>query len=130
MSNYKDLPKSLPPRELPFSFKCTGFVTKEKYEGDFVVNVPTVRDMSNIGIELARINRGVSFESLDRATATLNNAIAYLRVTLSKAPKWFTDDMDYGFDTLDSNVAIGIFNQASDLVDDWHGKIQGKKASK
>lgn len=124
-----NLPKALPSKEIPFNFKSLGITTKRSYEGTFTVNVPSVRDMSRIGVELSRINDGVPLELLDRSTAALNNALAFLKISLKEAPKWFTDTeqeggMGHGMDTLDVNVPIEIFKQANELVGNWHKSLQ------
>lgn len=133
MSKVSHLPKSVPNKELPFSLKVKGSSSGHPYEGDFVVKVPGVREMGKIGIELARLNEGVPLESLDRSTATLHNAIAFLKVALIVGPKWFKNDkldeteegMDFGLDTDDVNVPIEIFKKAEGLVSDWHKSLRG-----
>ena len=132
MSEVKGLSRTLPPKEIPFQFECTGAITSRDYKGSFTVKVPSVREMSQIGLELSRINQGIPLESLDVNTARLNNAIAFLTVTLTQAPDWFTseDDVDYGFGTLDVNLITTLFRQASGLVDDWHKTVRGEKVVK
>lgn len=129
MRKFEDLAKTLPPREIPFEIKVEGNVTGIEYEGKFTVKVPLVQDMSRLGVELARLNNGVPHEDLDIGTATLNNAIAYLKVLLVEAPEWFykQEQMNYGLNTLDSNVAIAIFDQAENKVSDWKKAIRGGK---
>ena len=59
MSRVSHLPKNVPSKEIPFKFKVKGSVNvNHTYEGDFVVKVPGVREMSKIGVELARLNDG------------------------------------------------------------------------
>jgi hypothetical protein len=92
--------------------------------------------MSRIGVELARLGDGVPFELLDKNTATLNNAIAYLKVLLKDGPAWFmnsADDekeegMDYGLDTSDINVPVEIFRKANVQINKWHESLQGQPA--
>lgn len=138
MSKISNLPKKVPNKELPFTFKCTGATTGHSYEGSFVVKVPGVRETSKIGIALARLNDGVPFESLDRSTAFLHNAIAFLSVCLVDGPKWFlnsADDpreegMSFGMDTDDFNVPIGIFQEAEKLVSTWNAALQNPETPK
>lgn len=139
MSKISHLPKTLPGKELPFNFKGTGDTTGHKYEGSFVVKVPSVRDISKIGIELAKINDGVPVELLDNMTAALNRAIAFLSVCIVEGPAWFTNNpedgqeegMAYGMETLDLNVPIEIYKEADKLVAGWHDKLkQRPKTSK
>lgn len=134
MSRISNLPKNVPTKELPFHFKAKGRPSGFTYEGDFVVEVPSVRDMSAIGVELAKLNGGVKFESLDVSTANLNNAIAYLKVALKKSPNWFSnssDDpdeegIDYGLDTIDLNIPVEIFRKAEKLVAEWYKTLRGE----
>lgn len=120
MSRVSHLPKNIPNKEIPFKIKVKGSVSRHAYTGDFVVKVPSVRDMGRIGVELAKLNDGIPLEMLDRSTAHLNNAIAFLRVALVKAPNWFVNSLDdedeqgmeYGLDTDDLNVPVEIFKQA------------------
>jgi hypothetical protein len=135
MSKVSHLPKTVPSKEIPFKIKVKGAVNKDHtYEGDFVVRVPETRQMSQMGIELARLNDGVPLEMLDRNTRNINNAIAYLKVNLVKGPAWFVNNMedsveegmDYGLDTLDINVPIAIFQEADKLISKWHKSLRGQ----
>jgi hypothetical protein len=134
MSKVSHLPKIIPSKEIPFKIKTSGAVTGHTYEGEFVVKVPSVREMSRIGLELARLNDGIPFEMLDKSTAALNNALAFLRITLTEAPKWFVNDstdlkeegMAYGLDTLDVNVPMEVFRVADKKVRAWHEALQGQ----
>lgn len=129
MSKIEGLAKQLPPLEIPFKIKSTGNVSYKNYEGDFVVHVPLVKDMSRIGIELAKLNDGVPHSDLDLGTALLHNAVAYLRVLLVESPDWFwkPDEMDFGMNTLDSNVAIDVFNEADEKVKAWKDALKPKE---
>ncbi|RLG44952.1 MAG: hypothetical protein DRN81_03200 [Thermoproteota archaeon] len=126
------LPKSVPDKKITFSIEVIGNTTGHKYVGDFLIEVPMTRALSQVGVALAKLNSGIPHENLDSGTAYLNNAIAYLTVNLVEAPDWFTsaDGIDYGFETLDTNVATYIFNQALDVVEDWKAKLRGKKPAK
>lgn len=118
--------KSMPSTEIPFKFTGKGKITKKSYNGDFLVKVPRVRDMSRIGIELARLNEGVPLEYLDQATANLNNAIAFLKVTVLECPDWFSSSdkgMDFGMETLDYNIPIELFRQADKVISDWQKQL-------
>lgn len=128
MSNIKDLPKRLPDPNLPFTISCEGVYTGQKYEGSFIVRVPLTKDMSRIGIELARLNAGVAFEDLDSNTAILHNAVAFLKALLTDAPEWFVakDQLDYGLNTYDSNVAITVFLEAEKQIEEWRSKLKVK----
>ena len=124
MSKVGHLPKTVPSKELSFQFKGTGNTYNVDYEGHFVVKVPGVRELSRHGIELARLNAGVRQEHLDNITATLNNALAALRVFLIECPDWFKE-MDYGLDTDDYNIPIEIFQEADRLISEWRDSLQG-----
>lgn len=135
MSKVSHLPKSVPSKEIPFRIKVKGAVHKSHtYEGEFTVRVPEVRQMSQLGLELAKLNDGIPLEMLDKNTANLNNAIAYLRVNLIKGPAWFVNDkndaeeegMAYGLDTMDINVPIEIFRQADKAVKKWYDSLKGQ----
>jgi hypothetical protein len=134
MSRVSHLPKSVPSKELAFKFKAKGSTTGHPYSGDFVVVVPQVRQMSRIGVELARLSDGVPFESLDKNTAALNNAIAFLKVCLKEGPAWFMNSprdekeegMDYGLDTEDVNIPVEIFRQADAAVKGWYDSLKGQ----
>lgn len=134
MSKISHLPKSVPHKDLPFKFKLKGSVNKDHtYEGDFVVRVPTGREMGRIGIEVAKLNDGIPLEMIDRGTANLHNSIAFLKVCLIQGPKWFMntpndpdeEGMDFGLDTLDVNIPLQIFKKANDLVSSWHKALRG-----
>ena len=137
MSKVSHLPKSIPSKEIPFKVKLKGSATGHPYEGDFTVIVPTVREMGKIGLELARLNGGLSLDSLDSSTATLHNAVAYLKVLLKTGPAWFFNDagneaeegMDYGLDTIDINVPVTIFREADKKVKDWYKSLKGQPKS-
>ena len=132
MSRISNLPKNLPSKEIPFKIKVKGSVSKKVYEGDFTVSVPTVRDMSRIGVELSRLSDGIPFEMLDKTTAGINNAVAFLKVTLKDAPAWFVnspddadeDGMDYGLDTVDMNVPVEIFAEAQKATSKWYKNLR------
>lgn len=134
MSRVSHLPKSIPSKELPLKFKVKGAITGHTYAGDFVIVVPQPRQMSRIGVELARLNDGVPFESLDSNTAALNNAIAFLRVCVKEGPAWFVntredekeEGIDYGLDTDDINVPVELFKQADALVKGWYDSLKGQ----
>lgn len=133
MSKIEGLVKSLPSREIPFSIKVDGIVTKQTYKGDFVVRVPLSRDMSKIGVEIAKLNGGVKFSDLDDGTAMLHNAVAFLKILLSESPEWFwkEDEMDYGLNTLDANVSVEIFLEAEKLIKNWKKTLfDGKESDK
>jgi len=132
MSKIKGLPKTLPAREIPFSISIKGAFSEHLYEGDFVVKVGGTKEMSQMGLELAKLNRGVKFEDLDMGTAILHNSIAFLRAYLTEAPEWFTssEGMDYGMDTMDTNVPIEIFSKADNLVAEWKLKVRGVSIEK
>ena len=128
---YSNLPRAIPPKEIPFTVEITGSTTGFKYTGDFTVKVPTVKDMSRIGVLIARLNCGVQFNDLDTSTANLHNAIAYLQACLVDAPKWFINNENddepgiaYGLDTLDVNIPVLIFKKADALVSDWHAALK------
>lgn len=137
MSKVSHLPKSIPSKELPFKIKLKGSVTNHPYEGDFMVVVPTVKEMGKIGLELARLNGGIPLDSLDTSTANLHNAIAYLKVLLKTGPAWFMNEgsdeveegMDYGLDTLDVNVPVTIFREADKKIKDWYKSLKGQPKS-
>jgi len=131
MTKSKNLPTTLPPKEITFSLSVKGSVTKQEFSGDFMVKIPTVRDMSRIGIELAKLNGGVKFEHLDPDTAILNNGVAYLRVLLVEAPKWFIEpeQLDYGMNTVDSNIVMEVFNAAQEKVNNWYKALKGDESN-
>lgn len=124
MSNYEGLPKTVPGRELPFSFKL-----KDKdgisYDGDFIVRVPSAREMGRIGVEMAKLNGGVPLDHLDAGTALLHNAVAYMRVVTIDAPKWFAES-DCGLDLDNPQVILTVFEKAEKLISDWKAAIHGK----
>lgn len=134
MSRVSHLPKSIPSKELAFKFKAKGSTTNHSYSGDFVVVVPQARQMSRIGVEIARLGDGIPFEALDKNTAALNNAIAFLRVCIKEGPAWFVNSrsdereegMDYGLDTDDINVPVEIFRQADALIKGWYDSLKGQ----
>jgi hypothetical protein len=129
MEKIKGLPKSLPPKELPFSISLKGsFNTNHTYVGDFVVRVGGTREMSRMGLELAKLNRGVKFEDLDLGTAILHNSIAFLKAYLVEAPEWFTSPsgMDYGLDTMDTNIPLEIFAEAEKQILQWKESVRGE----
>jgi len=133
MSKVSKLPKTLPSKNLPFTFKGVGSTTNHKYSGEFVVKVPSTRELSQIGIETAKLSGGVPADYLDTVTATLNKAIAFLSVCLVEAPNWFKntpedaheEGMSFGLDTFDVNIPAEIFKQANDLVQQWHDTLKG-----
>jgi hypothetical protein len=132
MSRISHLPKNIPNKEIPFKIKVKGSISKKVYEGDFIVSIPTVRDMSKIGVELSRLSDGIPFEMLDKTTAGINNAVAFLKVTLKDAPAWFInpaedseeEGMDYGLDTVDMNVPIEIFAEAQKATSKWYKNLR------
>ncbi len=134
MSRVSHLPKSVPSKDLAFKFKTKGSTTGHAYSGDFIVIVPQTRQMSRIGVELARLGDGIPFESLDKNTAALNNAIAFLKVCIKEGPAWFMnmpsdpreEGMDFGLDTEDVNVPVEIFRQADNLVKGWYESLKGQ----
>ena len=134
MSKVSHLPKIVPPKEIPFSIKVKGAATGFEYTGDFTVKVPTGREISKIGVELARLNVGLVNEDLDDSTATFHNAVAFLKSCLVEAPKWFTNSPEneeeagifYGLDSIDVNVAIEIFIAANSKVNEWHKSLAGQ----
>lgn len=134
MSKISHLPKSVPPKEIPFSLKIKGSNTKFQYTGDFVVKVPNLREMTQIGVELGRLNNGVPLELLDRSTANMHNAIAFLKVALIKGPNWFMNQandkdeegMEYGLDTIDVNVPMEIFRKADKCLTEWYKALDGQ----
>lgn len=133
-SKVSHLPKNIPAKEIPLKIKIKGSVSRWPYEGNFVIKVPTTREMSQIGLELAKISDGIPFEMLDKNTAYFNNAIAFLKVVIKDGPAWFVnkiDDeeeegMDYGLDTLDANVPMEIFKKAEKAVEKWHAALKGQ----
>ena len=136
MSKVSHLPKSVPSKLLPFKIDVKGGVTGHRYEGHFVVSVPEVRDMSRIGIELAKLNDGVPFELLDSNTRAINNAIAFLKACLREGPAWFvnaTEDegeegIDFGLATVDANVPIEVFRAADKAIKGWNDSLKGQPA--
>ena len=67
-------------------------------------------------------------EALDLSTANLNNCIAFLKVSLSDAPEWFTDNTEgvaYGMNTLDVNLAPEVFKKANKLIESWQKRVRG-----
>lgn len=135
MSKISHLPKTLPPKELPFEFQGIGDLSGHKYSGSFVVRVPTNRDLLSIGTENARLANGVSMELLENGAAVFNRAIAFLKVCLIDAPAWFINSPDhpneegisYGLDSYDINIPIEIFKLAEEKVQGWHNTLKGSK---
>lgn len=124
-------PKTLPPKEAVFKVKVKGSTSQDMFEGDFTVRIPTVRDMSQIGVEMAKLNGGVISEQLDSNTYNLNNALSFLRVLIKDCPSWFSDSeeeggINYGLDTLDYNVPIEIFKIANKKVDEWYKVLRSE----
>lgn len=134
MSRVSHLPKNVPSKEIPLKFKAKGSTSKFTYEGDFVVKVPSVREYSRVGVELARLNDGMPLESLDKSTASINNAVAFLTVLVVKGPAWFVnspddedeDGMNYGLDTMDLNIPVELFRQANKAIEKWHKDLKGQ----
>jgi len=133
MSKVAHLPKNVPSKDIPFSIKVKGSITGFEYGGDFVVKVPTGREISRMGVELARLNMGLLNEELDPSTATFHNAIAFLKTCLSECPEWFknapgdkVEGISYGLDSVDANVTIEIFKTANEKVGDWHKSLMGQ----
>jgi hypothetical protein len=99
------------------------------------VRVPSGRDVSRLGIELAKLNCGLSLSDLEDTIALLHNAIAYSKACLIEAPTWFTNTpenekepgINYGLDSPDLNVVIEVFQTASAKVNEWHTTIYGAK---
>ena len=121
----------VPSKHIPFRISVVGETTGKRYEGDFIVSVPSVGDISRIGVELSRLNQGLPVEFLDENTATINTSLAFLRVALKDAPAWFVnleDDkkapgMNFGMDTLDYNIPREIFMAANAKVMAWRKAI-------
>lgn len=132
MSRISHLPKNIPVKEIPFSIKIKGSVSGKMYTGDFVVVIPSVREMSRIGVEVARLSDGIPLEMLDKTTAGINNAIAFLKVTLKSAPAWFINSpsdsdeegIDYGLDTLDMNIPVEVFSAAQKATSNWYKALR------
>jgi hypothetical protein len=139
MSKINNLPKTLPEKEMPFEYSGVGELTQHKYTGSFVVRVPSTREISKIGIEVAKLSGGVPPDLLDNATIALNRAIAFLSVCLVESPAWFCNSPDdeqeagisYGLDSHDLNIPIEIYKKADELVEGWHQKLrQGNDEAK
>ncbi len=124
----QELPSSLPPKDLPFTIDIEGSITQKKYSGNFIVTVPKVQDMGRIGVEIAHLTGGIPLHQLPQETAVLFNAVAYLKVLLIMAPDWFVkaDQLNYGMNTLDPNIAIEVFNVAREKVDLWYNSVRPK----
>lgn len=137
MSKVSNLPKMLPSKDLPFDCKITGSTTDHKYSGSFVVEVPTTRQWTAIGVETAKLSGGIPPDMLDSTTFSLNRAIAFLSVCLKEAPDWFVNapeenkpGISYGLDTLDMNVPIEVWKKADSLIDGWHSALKAQPDAK
>ena len=136
MSKISHLPKTLPVKELPFQYEGTGDLTGHKYSGDFVVKVPSNRDIIRISSETAKLSGGIPVDLLDGGPAMFNRAIAFLQICLIEAPAWFANSpqhpieegMSYGLDSHDANIPIEIFQKAETLVQEWQDKLKNGKA--
>lgn len=134
MSKISNLPKTLPEKKIPFEYEGEGETTGHKYKGSFVVQVPQTREISQMGIELAKLCGGIPADLLDSRTGALNRAIAFLSVCLVDAPAWFVNSPDneeeagvsYGLDSHDLNIPIEIYKKADELVEGWHQKLRQK----
>lgn len=118
MSNFK-----LPNMEHSFQISVNGNDTGTTYTGDFTYKRPTVGDRSRIDVMNKRLNGDLL--TLEPETVQFNEAVAYLRFTLTKFPD-FWKDSNMGMDLYDSNVVVEVYNKCSKFEEEYLSKVHSK----
>lgn len=88
----------------------------------FVAKYPSIIDRITIGSIRAKLLDGAPQESIDNMTDDFAYMIAFLQVTLTKAPKWFS------LETIEEiDVLRDLFYSVVNWVNSFRGEIEGIK---
>ena len=112
----------LPNNEKTFSFEVIGETTGKKYEGQFtVICVPNMFQRRAIEIEKTRLRADQTNPTMD--LMGIGEILANLRVRIIKAPGWWNDSSG-GFDLLDENVCVELYDKVMDQQDIWKQEVK------
>jgi hypothetical protein len=113
----------LPPMEHRFSINVQGEESQVNYMGDFLYKRPTIGEKSLIDQMRARLNGDL--RTIDDNVALNNEALSYLRFTLKEFPD-FWKESQFGFNLVDENVLLEIYNKVVQFEADWRKKVYGE----
>lgn len=113
----------LPSMEYRFSITVQGDSSQQMYLGDFLYKRPTIGERSLIDQMRARLNGDL--RTIDEGIALNNEALSYLRFTLKEYPD-FWKDSNFGFNLMDENVLLEIYNKVVLFEAEWRKKVYGE----
>lgn len=111
-----------PKNAYSFKIDLLGTDTGKKYKGSFVYTRPTIGKKRDIAYEEALLNSQYEKKPVPEILAA-NYAIAYLKVCLSKCPKWF-EECNYGIDLEDENIIDEISGKIREYEEDRQSKLK------
>jgi hypothetical protein len=127
MSKINNLEPKLPETSKTFQIDIRGSATNQRFLGEFVCKIPTLKDQSNIAREQARLN-GEYPDFLNSGVKQLHQELAYLKYTLIDVPKFWRDS-DLGFELRDQNVVNAVYEEVLKFEDEWLKAIWGDESN-
>ena len=113
----------LPSMEYRFDINVLGEESKVNYFGNFLYKRPTIGEKSLIDQMRARLNGDL--RTIDDNVALNNEALSYLRFTLREYPD-FWKESQFGFNLIDENVLLEIYNKVVQFEADWRKRVYGE----
>lgn len=112
----------LPNNEYTFAFKRQGDVSKEWYEGTFVVKcVLTNSEQIDVAIRTDRYNAGA--KNLGEHFKLFNRTMAELDVRIVKSPHFWKEN-NGGWELLDANIIYEVFAEAMKGQTSWSERLK------
>lgn len=112
----------LPSMEYRFDINVLGDDSRINFYGGFLYKRPTIGEKSLIDQMRARLNGDL--RTIDENVALNNEALSYLRFTLREYPD-FWKESQFGFNLIDENVLLEIYNKVVLFEAEWRKKVYG-----
>jgi hypothetical protein len=115
--------KTIPDPNHKFQIDVIGKVTGKRFLGDFTSTIPRLKEQGMINKHEAYLN-GDMAQFLAPGTRKLHQMIAYLRYTLKEYPS-FWKESDLGYELMDLNVIIEVYDEVLRFEEEWMKKVWG-----
>jgi len=114
----------LPKNDVTFNFKEQGATTGEEYVGEFtVISMMNVAQRYELELEKSRLI--ADFNNPTDGLTGIAEILSTLRTRIVDGPKWWRDSAG-GFNIMDENILVSLYNRVLKAEDSWRDKLAAK----
>lgn len=123
MNKINELASTIPDTNHRFQIDLIGSVTKQKFLGEFICKIPTIKDQAQIAKYEAYLN-GEFPVYLNQGVLNVHKWIAYLKFTLVDIPL-FWKESELGYNLRDPNIIEAVYDEVLAFEETWYKTIWG-----